>query len=68
MPKKSKLIYSFIAVALLFFIATRINGLHLKLTVMVLAFTPVFIILLSLAKRFLTDEHVIDEDNTYESV
>lgn len=60
--KVPKLIWSFLAVAIIFCIAAQLTGSQLRLTLVVLAVSPLFVLALTLTKRYMTNEHMIEDD------
>ncbi|MDZ4757865.1 MAG: hypothetical protein SGJ10_06975 [Bacteroidota bacterium] len=58
----SKIISHFLIIAIVFCIAAQLTGSQLRLTLVVLAVSPLFVFALTLAKRYMTDEHLIEDD------
>ncbi len=58
----SKIIWQSVITAIVFCIAAQLTGSQLRLTLVVLAVSPLFVLALTLAKRYMTDEHLIEDD------
>jgi len=48
--------------AIVFCIAAQLTCSQLRLTWFILAVSPLFVLALNLAKRYMTDEHLIEDD------
>lgn len=59
---RSKIIWQSVITAIVFCIAAQLTGSQLRLTLVVLAVSPLFVLALTLDKRYMTDEYLIEDD------